>query len=98
MFDHPRRALMAAITLTLLACGGGKRSAPVTVLGLPTDSVVTEFREVTVAAWLGAERWAILAPGDEGVAIADLSTHQVHKLGGRGAEEIRNPSTLFRAG
>ncbi len=98
MFDHPRPALGAAIALALLACGGGKRSAPVTVLGLPTDSVVTALGEVSRAAWLGAERWAILAPGDEAVAIADFSTHTVHKLGGRGAEEIRNPSTLFRAG
>ncbi len=89
---------MAAIALTLLACGGGKRPVPVTVLGPPTDSVVTEFGEVSRAAWLGAERWALLAPGDEAVAIADFSTHKVHKLGGRGAEEIRNPSTLFRAG
>jgi hypothetical protein len=98
MFGHPRPALVAAIGLALLACGGAKPAAPVTVLGIPTDSVVTPFGDVSSAAWLGAERWAVLAPGDDAVAIADLNTHEVRRLGGRGAEEIRNPSTLFRAG
>jgi hypothetical protein len=96
--SRPAPARVAAIALTLLACGGGKRAAPVTVLGVPTDSLVTPFGEVTRAAWLGAKRWAVLASGDDAVAIADLGTHEVHRLGGRGAEEIRNPATLFRGG
>jgi hypothetical protein len=98
MFGHPRPSLAAAIVLALLACGGGKPAAPVTVLGSPTDSVVTPVGEVSKAAWLGGERWAVLAPGNDAVAIADLGTHEVHRLGGRGAEEIRNPATLFRGG
>ena len=100
MFGHfrPAPTQAAAIALTLLACGGGKRSAPVTVLGTPTDSVVTSFGEVSRAVWLGGKRWAVLAPGDDAVAIADFGTHQVHRLQGRGAEEIRNPATLFRGG
>ena len=98
MFGHLRPVLVAAIALTLPACEGAKPTAPVTVLGAPTDSVVTPFAEISTAAWLGGERWAVLAPGNDAVGIADLSTHEVRRLGGRGVEEIRNPSTLFRAG
>ena len=98
MFGHSRPALVAAIALALPACGGAKPAAPITVLGAPTDSVVTPFGEISKAAWLGGERWAVLAAGDDAVAIADLGAHDVRRLGGRGSEEIRNPSTLFRAG
>jgi hypothetical protein len=98
MFGHPRPSLAAAIALALLACGGGKPAAPVTVLGSSTDSVVTPFAEVSKAAWLGAERWAVLAAGSDAASIVDFGTHEVHRLGGRGAEEIRNPATLFRGG
>jgi len=97
MFDRPRPALVAALALALPACGGAK-PAPVSRLAGPTDSVVTSFGEISEAAWLGRNRWAVLAPNDEAVAIADLASHEVRRLGGRGAEEIRNPSTLFRSG
>ncbi len=97
MFDRPRPALTAALVLALSACGGD-RPVPVSRLTGPTDSVVTAFGEISEAAWLGRNRWVVLAPNDEAVAIADLSTHEVHRLGGVGVEEIRNPSTLFRSG
>jgi hypothetical protein len=60
--------------------------------------LVTTYGAVTEAAWLGDDRWAVLASGDDAVAIADLTSHQLQKLGGRGAEAIRNPAALFRAG
>ena len=97
MFDHPRPALMAAFALALPACGGA-RPAPVSRLAGPTDSVVTSFGEISEAAWLGRNRWAVLAPNDQAVAIADLTSHKVRRLGGGGTEEIRSPSTLFRSG
>ncbi len=98
MFGRHPLAPVAAIVLALQACGGAKPTAPVTRLGAPTDSVITPFGEISAAAWLGGDQWAVLAPGDDTVAIADLTTHRIRRLGGRGAGEIRNPSTLFRMG
>jgi hypothetical protein len=97
MFDRLHPALVAALALGP-ACGGAKPAAPVTRLAGPTDSVITSFGEISGAAWLGRNRWAVVAPNDEAVAIAALTSHEVRRLGGRGTEEIRNPSTLFRVG
>jgi hypothetical protein len=97
MFDRLRPALVVALALAVPACGGAK-PAPVSRLADPTDSMVTSFGEISEATWLGRNRWAVLAPTDAAVAIADLTSHEIRRLGGRGAEEIRNPSTLFRSG
>jgi hypothetical protein len=98
MLDHPRLGLVAAIAIALPACGGAKPAVPITRLDVPTDSAVTPYGEISAAAWLGGDRWALLAPGDDAVAIVDLTSRAVRRLGGRGAEEIRNPSILFRSG
>lgn len=98
MFDRLRPALAASLALAVPACAGAKPAAPVTRLSDPTDSVVTTFGEISAAAWLGANRWAVLAPNDQAVAVADLTSHEIRRLGGHGAEEIRNPSTLFLVG
>ena len=90
-------AILAATTLALAACGGPKAPAPVITLGPGADSVSTTFSEVTAGAWLGDQRWAVVAPADERAAIADLAAHSLRPLGG-GAKELRNPSGLFRAG
>ncbi|HEY8257240.1 MAG TPA: hypothetical protein VIG08_06250 [Gemmatimonadales bacterium] len=89
---------LAVALLALPGCGGPKPAAPVVRLGAPTDSLITSFRDVSEAAWLGGDRWAVLTPGDDAAAIADLASHKVERLGGRGAEEIRNAAGLFRAG
>lgn len=98
MFAPSRPLLAAALLFALPGCSGPKPEAPVTLLGAPSDSLVTSYGTVTEAAWLGDDRWAVLATGDDAVAIADLASHQIRKLGGRGAEEIRNPAAIFRAG
>ena len=98
MFDHLRPGVVAAAALVLIACGGAKPPLPVTRLGPPADSLISDFGDVTEGVWLGGDRWAVLAPNNEAAATADLTAHAVKRLGGRGAEEIRNPSTLFRAG
>lgn len=98
MFGHKRHWLSAAALLAIMGCGKAKPPMPVTRLGSATDSLPTSFSEVTEGAWLGGDRWAVLAPVDEAAALADPGSNGLRKLGGRGAEEIRNPSTLFRAG
>jgi hypothetical protein len=87
----------AAFTAALLvACGGKPPAAPVVTLDPAADTMQTTFSEATAGAWLGDNRWAVLAAPDERVAIADGAKHTVTPLGG--AKELRNPATIFRAG
>ena len=50
------------------------------------------------AAWLGGSRWAVLAPADNAVAIADFGAKALTPLGGRSSKALRNPSNLFVSG
>jgi len=88
----------AAFTAALLvsACGGKPPAAPVVTLDPAADTIPTTFSEVTAGAWLGGDRWAVLAAPDERVAIADAASHTVTPFGS--SKELRNPATLFRAG
>ena len=93
---HPHALFGAA--LLLAACGEQRPPAPVVTLAPSGDTVQTELSEITAGAWLGGGRWAILAPADEQVAIADLGARAVTPLDGERGKRLRNPSVLFRAG
>jgi hypothetical protein len=80
------------------ACTGPKREAPVLELALAGDTLVTPYSEITAAAWLGGSRWAVLAPGDDAVAVADFGSKTLNPVGGRASKTLRNPSNLFVAG
>jgi hypothetical protein len=88
-------AVYAAALLTS-ACGEKPPPAPVVTLAPTADTIPTTLSEVTSGAWLGGNRWALHAAPDEKVAIADAAGRTVATLGG--ARQLRNPSTLFRAG
>jgi hypothetical protein len=91
------QAFLAA--LLLAGCGEKAPPAPVVTLGPARDTVQTTLSDVTTGAWLGGSRWAVLAPADERVAVADVGAHAVAPLAaGAAARELRNPATLFRAG
>ena len=93
----PPQAALAA--LLVAGCGGKAAPAPVVTLGPGRDTVQTALSDVTIGAWLGGTRWAVLAPADERVAVADLAARTIAPLASGGtAREIRNPATLFRAG
>jgi hypothetical protein len=61
------------------------------------DTVTTADSDVTGAAWLGGDRWAVLAAPNENAGIVDFSTHQIRHLDARRPNDIRNPTTLFVA-
>jgi hypothetical protein len=90
-------ALPAATGLAI-ACGGQKSPAPVVRLGGAADTVASSYAELPEGIWLGADRWAVLAAADQAVGIVDFASRKVAPLGGAGGKELRNPSTLFRAG
>jgi hypothetical protein len=79
------------------ACGGPKPEAAVLELPVSGDTLLTPYSDVTTASWLGGSRWAVLAPGDNAVAIADFGTKKLTPLGGTSSKALRNPSILFVA-
>jgi hypothetical protein len=92
----PRFPLTSVSALVLLGCSGPKRAAPVVELPNTADTASAPYAEVSEGAWLGGDRWAVLAPPDETVGIVDFARRAVAPLGGPKSREIRNPGTLFR--
>jgi hypothetical protein len=82
----------------LPACGGPKPQAPVVQLRADGDTLPTAYSEVTEAAWLGGNRWAVLAPAEDAVGVADFGTRMLSPLRGGKPKELRNPSSLFVVG
>jgi len=85
----------AYLSLILAACGDPPPPAPVVELRPTSDTVSTGYAEIADAAWLGGDRWAVVAPLDVTVGVVSLDARQVAPLGGEGTKEIRNPSTVF---
>jgi hypothetical protein len=83
------------LPLLLGACGDPAPPAPTVELGAGPDTIATGYAEVADAAWLGGDRWAVVAPLDITVGLLDLGDRTVSPLGGEGTKEIRNPSIAF---
>lgn len=93
-----RTCILATIAAAFLtACGGAKPPAPVVELPRSGDTAQTRYLDITNAAWLGGQRWAIIVPANEAVDIVDFSSKAIKPLGGSRSKELRNPSTLFFA-
>jgi len=86
------------LPLLLVACGDPAPPAPVIELTPGPDTVSTGYAEVVDAAWLGEDRWAVVAPLDVTVGLVDLGERSVTPLGGEATRELRNPSIVFVAG
>ena len=85
--------------MVLAGCSEAKPPAPpVELVPAAGDTVSTNFAAVTDAVWLGGDRWAVIAPSNEAVGIADFSAHRYRPLAGQRSKELRNPATIFRAG
>ncbi|HET6797300.1 MAG TPA: hypothetical protein VFH40_09085 [Gemmatimonadales bacterium] len=89
---------MAVLLALFGACNSPNTKAPVTMLPAIGDTLGTSYSEVTDAAWLAGNRWAVLAPSDNTVGLADFGEKKVTALGGERSKELRNPASLFVAG
>jgi hypothetical protein len=87
-----------AFGAVLLACGERPAPPPVRTLTPTADTIQTTLSDAGGSAWLGGSRWAVLGPADGRVELVDLAGRSAAPLGGKGGKELRNPSTLFRAG
>jgi hypothetical protein len=90
-------AVLGAV-LVLAACGEPRPPAPIVTLGPVADTVQTALAEITGGTWLEGDRWALLAPREEQVVLADLGTGALAPLDTDRGKRLRNPSALFRAG
>ncbi len=92
----PRSYLLATVfTGVLAACGEPRPAAPVLELPTAGDTITTRDSDVTGAAWLEGDRWAILAAPNETAGIVDFSHRTIRPLGGGRSKDLRNPTTLF---
>lgn len=93
------RTILLSTLLTgfVTACGASKPALPVETLVTAGDTVLTRYSEVTDAAWLGGERWAVAVPSEGVVGIVDFAQRKPVSLGGPGSKEFRNPATVFVA-
>lgn len=65
-------------------------------LGAAADTVLTPFGQVPRAAWMGPNRWLVVASDWDQAVIADFSTRS-HAPLGAGAD-YQNPADVFAAG
>ena len=81
------------------ACTEQAAIPPIEDIAAPGDSIVTTFTDVTDALWLGARRWAVLAPGEVAVRVADFADGTMALLpGARGRDGVfQQPYAIFRA-
>jgi hypothetical protein len=94
-FTRPFQLILSAALLG--ACGDAEPDAPVVELSTSGDTVTTHDSDVTGAAWLEGDRWAVLAAPNETAAIADFSARKISRLGAGRTRDLRNPTTLFVA-
>lgn len=91
----PRHCLLTTLCAALLlGCQESRSAAPVVELPASGDTVTTRDSDVTGAAWLEGDRWAILAAPNETAGIVDFSDRTIRPLG-RGRSDLSNPTTLF---
>lgn len=60
--------------------------------------MTTADSDVTGAAWLGGDRWGILAAPNEAAGLVDFSNPKITPVGRGRSAEVRNPTTLFVRG
>jgi hypothetical protein len=91
-----RKRLVVGAVLAAVGCGGGPpKEVPQVSFAPPADTLLTRYVNVPVAAWLGGERWAVVAGEFDEAGVADFAGDRLEALGGRGDAELRNPFAVF---
>jgi hypothetical protein len=67
-------------------------------LGAAADTVLTPFGQVPRAAWMGPNRWLVVASDWDQAVIADFRTRSHLPLGSGPGGDYQNPADVFAAG
>jgi hypothetical protein len=87
--------LAAAAGAFLAACAPSAPPVAEEQLSGHGDTLATDLTEAAAAAWLGGDRWAVVSPSDQRVAILDFATHAVSTLGADVKDAYRGPFGVF---
>ena len=90
------RALAAGLVIAALACTE-PAPPPTSALRAPGDTLYLPFTEITDGVWLGGERYAVLSPAENSVALLDFAARTSRMLDAK-TGELQNPSALFSLG
>ncbi|MBS1240862.1 MAG: hypothetical protein H6R40_289 [Gemmatimonadetes bacterium] len=93
-----QRDLLAGVVAiaAMAGCGGGPpKEVPTATFATPADTLLTRYVNVPAAAWLGGERWAVVAGEFNEAGVADFGAGRLQPVGGRGEAELRNPFGVF---
>jgi hypothetical protein len=91
------RTLLLAVFA--VACTTPDEDTPPVDIGPATHTLRLEFIEATGGAWLGGDRFAVVSPADNRVALVDFDSATVALLdGGSGSRELEHPAAIFALG
>lgn len=90
------RTLAAGLALVAVACAE-PAPPPSLALDAPGDTLRVPFTEVTDGVWLGGDRYAVLSPAENTVALLDFGAGTIRMLDATSGE-LQNPSALFAVG
>jgi len=90
------RTLVAGLAIVAVACGE-PAPLPSFALDAPGDTLRVPFTEITDGAWLGGDRYAVLSPAENTVALLDFARGTTRMLDASSGE-LQNPSALFSLG
>lgn len=98
--SHPTScgALLAVAVLAMAGCAPEAPPAETLRLAPAGDTLLTPYGDITDAVWLGGDRWAVIAPQDQAVSLADLERSRLSTFAGPHARELEQPFHLFRSG
>ncbi|MFN2316561.1 MAG: hypothetical protein ABR602_07730 [Gemmatimonadales bacterium] len=91
---------MVLLGAWLAACAPTRPGADLTEewLGAAADTVLTPFGQVPRAAWMGPNRWLVVASDWDQAVVADFTTNSYAPLGSGPGTDYQNPADVFAAG
>ena len=90
------RLFVAGFAIAAVACAE-PAPLPSFALRTPGDTIYLPFTEITDGVWLGEDRFAVLSPAENTVALLDFAAGTTRLLDGKSGE-LQNPSALFALG
>ncbi|HEY7684337.1 MAG TPA: hypothetical protein VH879_16970 [Gemmatimonadales bacterium] len=94
----PCFASLIAMLVGVTGCSREVAQVATTELQPTPDTVIAAYSEVTGAAWLGGDRWAVIAPLERAVGVVNFDRKTLGRFGGSRPGELQQPFHLFRSG